>query len=220
MSLLPKICALLACTAPVACEGSSCRQMSRTLVTDPNAPLYAGGTLADLQTTVGGTRSGPLYWHESAQYVRGFPPSGQTEITVTVAEPDHVWDMDFERHNTARNERLYCGDYLETELDIELRSDDMVLDARFHVPVVLDGTSGMTIYIDVTDDDLGNLPWDPIEPDAELALVLSYGSLTGPEGALRYSYERSDDSGNGIGFMTDLATFTLPDLAPERTVPN
>lgn len=215
------ILGLLAATTLAACyESSSCKEISRTLITDPHAPLRNGGSLAELQATVGGTRTGPFQWLESESYVRGFPPPGETKITVTIAEPTFVWDVDYEPFDTQRNERLFCPDFLETELEIELRTDDGVLDTSVVISPWLDDPSSASLWIDVTDDDLGNLPWDPIEPDAELELVLSYGSLTGPEGSLRYSYEESDDAGSGLGFMTDLATFTLPDLAPERTAPN
>jgi hypothetical protein len=213
-----KLLCLLALATLAACEPSGCEEVSRTLVTDPSAPVLMGETFADLQAAVGGTRSGPLRWYDNNQYVRGFPAAGESKITVTIAEPIAAWDIEVETHNK-RNERLSCSGYLETALQITLRSDDGVLDASIIAPVSTQIAGEVSIWVDVTDEDLGMLPWNPVEDDAELYLVLEYGSLTGPEGSLRYSYEQSDDSGNGVGFMTELATWTLPNVDPERIEP-
>lgn len=201
---------LLASTLLVACnQPGVCKEVSRTLITRPSSPVLMGGTLADVQATVGGTRSGPLQWLPSQQYVRGFPLPGQTEITVAIAEPTMAWDVRTEVVRPSRHDRITCPHYLESDLEIQLRSDDGVLDARIVAPVDIQAPDSVSIRVDVTDEDLGNLPWDPIEEDASLELVLEYGTLTGTEGSLRYSYQHSDDSGNGVGFMTDLATWTL-----------
>lgn len=210
-----RLFALLAAGGLAACEPGGCKELSRTVVTDPHAPLHVG-TLAELRATIGGVRSGPLRWLESERYVKGFPPPGETEITVAIAEPDDVWDLDFEPVNVQRNERLSCPDYAQAELEIELKTVDAVLDARIDTLATFSNTSTVSLWVDVTDEDLGNLPWDPVREDARLELVLEYGSLTGPEGSLRYSFEESDDSGNGVGFMDVLASFTLPNVHPER----
>lgn len=217
MTRSPSLLVLLASLVLLGCrEPGGCREVSRTLVTDPGAPVLGHGTFADVQATIGGTRSGPLEWHDAEPYVRGFPPPGTTDITVTIVEPSEVWSVDLERYNVQRNERLYCGDYLETDLEVALRSDDGMLDAHIVAPVDFQTTDTVTLWADITDEDFGMLRFDPLEDDAELYLVLEYGTLTGPEGSLRYSYEESDDSGNGVGFMTSLATFTLPNVEPER----
>lgn len=214
-----KLLALLALLAPAglaACEAGGCKEVSRTAVTDPHAPLHVG-TLAELRTTVGGVRSGSLQWLESERYVRGFPPPGHTEITIAIAEPDVVWDLDLEPFDVQRNERLYCSDYVRVELEIELKTADGILDTRVDTLATLGNTSTAGLWVDITDEDLGNLRWDPVREDARLELVLDYGCLTCPEGSLRYSFEESDDSGNGVGFMDVLASFALPNVHPERT---
>jgi len=218
MTTSSKLLGLLATMIVTACnEPSNCREVSRVLLDDPSDPLSGGGTFANIQAMVSGTRSGPLHWLENEQYARGFPPPGESRITVTIAAPRMAWEVTTKGFNLGRYERLACPYYWETELELELHSDDGVLHTSIVVPVKSQVPDSVTIWLDVTGEDLGNLPWDPIDPDAELELYLSYGTLTGPEGALRYSYEQSDDAGNGLGFTTDLATFTLPDRAPERT---
>ncbi len=200
----------------VACiQDGGCREASRTLITDPSA-LVLMGTFADVRATVAGTRSGTLQWHDSSPHVRGFPPPGSTGISVTIVEPAEAWDVDLERYNVPRNERLACPDFLETDLEIELRSDDGMLDATIVVPVDFMAPDSVVVWADITDEDLGMLRWDPVEEDAQLFLVLEYGTLTGPEGSLRYSFEHSDGFGHGVGFMTNLATWTLPNVEPER----
>lgn len=202
---------LLACSQPGVCE-----EVSRTLVTAPSDPVLMGGSFADVQATVRGTRSGPLRWHHTEQYVRGFPPPGQSEITVTITEPTLAWDVRTEAIRTSRYDRVSCPHYLETDLEIQLRSSDGVLDASIVVPVDIQTPDSVSLWVDVTDEDLGNLPWDPVREDARLELELAYGCLSCPEGSLRYSLEESDDAGNGVGFMDVLASFTLPNVHPER----
>ncbi|MCX4244410.1 hypothetical protein [Paraliomyxa miuraensis] len=195
----------------VACNrGGHCEEASRRLVTNPHEPLFIGGTLADVRATVEGTRSGPMQWHENEHHVRGFPRPGPTEITVTIVGPQSGWDLDYEAVNQARNERFICPQYFETELEIHLQSADGVLDASILAPVTFGDPDGVTIVADLSDEDLGALPWDPVDEGAELSLWLTYGSLDGPYGSLRYRRLERDDSGqSGVGMSVDLATWVL-----------
>jgi hypothetical protein len=197
---------LVSCNAP-----DGCVEASRTAVTDPSTALLIGGTYADALAAVGGMRSGPLQWLENEDHVTGFPPPGQAEITVTILEPDTAWNVDLERGpGVGRYERLFCPDVLEADLEIELQSDDGVLDARILAPTTFQRTSTATIVVDVTDEDLGMLEWSPVVEGASLSLWLSYGTATGDEGSLRLRRSESDDSGQGgVGTTVDLARWTV-----------
>lgn len=203
-------------SATACVEPGGCREASRTAVIDPSAPLHIGGTLADVRATLGGTRSGRLQWLESELYVRGFPPPGQTEITVSIAVPDVAWEVDAEPFDEWPEQRLHCPDHLEVALELELRTDDGVLDASVAALVALESTRAATLRIDLSDEDRGNLPWAPFAEDARLLLVLSYGSRTGPTGALRLHHVEPDGSGE---LMIELARWTLSSTVPERDRP-
>ena len=200
---------LVACSDPAHCV-----EASRTAVTDPDASILIGGTYGDVLATVVGERAGTLRWLDSEPYVNGFPPPGEAQITVTIHEPDMASDVDLQKRGGgglyARYERLSCPDLLLAELEVELQSDDGVLDAGpLLAEVVFQTPDGVTFYADVTDEDLGMLDFRPVDEDASLLLMLSYGSLTGPEGALELHSGASDGSGNGVGMSVDLATWTL-----------
>ena len=107
-----------------------------------------------------------------------------------------------------RNERLFCPDHLEAELEIELRSDDGVLDAVIVTPVTLQAPDRMVLTVDVSDEDLGMLDWTPVEVGATLYLMLSYGTSAGSEGALQLHSGEGGDS-EGVGTSVELATWTL-----------
>jgi hypothetical protein len=206
----PKLLGLLAVTLVACHEPARCVEASRTVVTDSNAPLLIGGTYGDALATVVGERAGTLRWLESEPYVSGFPPPGETRITVTIDEPTIAWDVDLERRGGRRNERLAsCLDQLKTELEVELQSDDGMLDTAVVTAVSFQSPEAVTIIADVTDEELGTLEFHPVDEDASLLLMLSYGSLTGPEGALELHSRASDGSGNGVGMSVDLATWTL-----------
>jgi hypothetical protein len=192
-----------------ACQESGCVEISRTKVTDPQEPVFIGGTYGEVLATVVGERSGTLKWEPSEQFVRGFPPAGEVGLTVTVHEPSMAWDIEIEKR-ARRNERLLCTHLLETELEIELRSDDGVLDLNVVAPVTIDNPDSVQIYTDVTENDLGTLQFDPINEDASLRLRLFYSPhAVSEEGALVLSTSSSDDGGSGAGMTVELATWTL-----------
>ncbi|MEM9460409.1 MAG: hypothetical protein AAGF11_39925 [Myxococcota bacterium] len=178
------------------------------MVTDSGEPLLIGGTYGDVLATVVGERSGTLRWRESEQFVRGFPQPGETEIAVEIHEPSMAWDIEIEKR-ARRNERLFCNHALETELEIELQTGDGSLDISVVVPVALDSVESATIVVDITEQELGDLRFDPVDADASLRLMLSYRAQTEPEGALLLSTNASDDDGSGVGMTVDLATWTL-----------
>ena len=183
-------------------------EVSRTMVIDSGDPLFIGGTYGDVLATVMGERSGTLRWLESEQFVRGFPRPGETEITVEIHQPSMAWDIEIEKR-ARRNERLFCTHALETELKIELQTGDGSLDTSVVVPVAFDSVDSVTIVADMTEQELGNLRFDPVDADASLRLMLSYRAQTEPEGALMLSTGASDGDGSGAGMTVDLATWTL-----------
>jgi hypothetical protein len=214
MNHAPTLLGLFAATLAACQDSAHCVEVSRAEVTDPQAAVLIGGTYGEVLATVVGERSGTLQWLQSEQYVSGFPPRGEAGITVTILEPSLSWDVDFERHGGLRYERLLCTDSLETELEVELKSDDGVLDASLRIPVTFQGSDAVTIVADVTDEDLGALDFAPVDDGASLLLTLRYGTLTDPEGSLRLRSATSDDAGTdagtGAGMSVDLATWMLP----------
>ncbi|MCX4241017.1 hypothetical protein [Paraliomyxa miuraensis] len=182
-------------------------------MTDKDEPLVLGVTFGELMTVVVGERSGPLQWEASESYVRGFPPSGETRITVTVYEPSMVQEIDLERAESSRfpwlNERIDCSDWVEADLEIDLRSDDGALDTTLMTGAKFITSTSASIYADLTEEDLGDLIFDPVDPDATLRLQLSYGTADGPLGALVLRSGSSDGEGNGVGMSVELATWTL-----------
>ncbi|MCA9704543.1 MAG: hypothetical protein KDK70_01700 [Myxococcales bacterium] len=155
-----------------------------------------------------GERSGTLQWRPSEQFVRGFPPPSEVGITVEIHPPSTAWDVEIESQ-LRRNERLLCTHWLETEFEVELRSDDGVLDAKLLDAATSSSPDSLWTYADVTELDLGTLSFDPIEEGASLHLRLSYDLENDPTGALILSTGASDDSGNGAGMTVELATWTL-----------
>jgi len=200
---------LLAATLVACSDPASCVEVSRPPVTDPDAPLVIGGTFDDVLDTVAGERSGALQWLPSEQYVRGFPSAGEGQITVTIHAPSMVQEIDLEKQGGQRNERLVCPDWVEAELQIDLRTDDGSLDTTVLGLATLNNPSTATIQADLTEEALGALAFDPIDPDATLRLELSYGTADGPVGALVLSSGSSDDGSSGAGMTVDLATWTL-----------
>lgn len=203
-----KTSALLALTLAGCSEPAQCVETSRAPVTDPAAALSIGGTYADALATVVGERSGTISWLDSDAYVSGFPAPSEASITVTIEEPTETWDVQLAREGGGRNERLACPSALEVELQVELQTADGMLDATVTAPTTFHTPNAVTISVDITDEDLGMLDWSPVDPDASLLLVLSYGAATGPEGSLRLRSGSSDDA-EGVGTSVALATWTL-----------
>lgn len=206
---------LLSATTMLAACGADggCVEIDHPPVTDPDAPLVLGVTFGELMTVVVGERSGPLQWESSESYVRGFPPPGETRITVTVHEPSMVQEIDQEREEASRfpwrNERILCSDWVEADLEVDLRTDDGALDTTIMAGATFRDSSSAVIHADLTEQDLGPLTFDPVDPDATLSLRLSYGSADGPQGALVLQSGSSDGEGSGVGMSVDLATWTL-----------
>jgi len=190
-----------------------CFQVDHPPVTDPDAPLVLGVTFGELITVVVGERSGPLQWESSESYVRGFPPPGETRITVTVHEPSMVEEIDLEKEKGSRfpwrNERILCDDWVETDLEVDLRTDDGALDTTIMAGATFDDSSSAVIHADLTEEDLGALTFDPVDPNATLRLRISYGTADGPLGALVLRSGSSDGEGSGVGMSVELATWTL-----------
>lgn len=200
---------LLTVSSAACQESEGCVEVSRTMVADPQDEVHIGGTYGDVLATVVGERTGTLKWKQSEQFVRGFPSPGEVGLTVTVHEPSMAWDIEIEKR-ARRNERLLCTHLLETELEIELRSDDGILELDVVAPVTIDSPDSVRVYADVTEQDLGTLQFDPINEDASLRLRLSYDPYAVSEdGALILSTNSSDDDGNGNGMTVELATWTL-----------
>jgi hypothetical protein len=206
---------LLAATTSLAACGADggCFQVDHPTVTDPDAPLILGVTFGELMTVVVGERSGPLQWESSEPYVRGFPPPGEARITVTVHAPSMVEQIDMEQEEASRfpwrNERITCVDWVEAELEIDLRTDDGTLDATLMAGATFRDSSSGSVVADLTDEDLGPLTFDPVDPNATLHLQLSYDSYGTAEGALVLRTGSSDGEGSGSGMSVELATWVL-----------
>lgn len=194
---------LVACSDPARCV-----EASRVPVMDAATPLVVGGTYADVLATLVGARSGAMRWLDTQAHVDGFPAEGATAITVTIAEPVETWNVDRTRDGGGRNERLACPDVVETELAVELQSDDGELEMSATLAVELQAPDRVTFLVDITDEDLGSLVWNPVDPDASLLLMGSYVMGGAAEGALRLRTGGGNEA-DGAGMSVDLATWTL-----------
>jgi hypothetical protein len=193
--------ALLVAAALEACDGG-CREVYRRTVTDPDEPLSIVRTLADMQAELGGSRSGPLHWTEEGPRVaKGFPAGGEAEITVIISVPNNALDVllnesgPFPRRGT-------CPSHADVDLEIDLRSSDGLLDTgtvsqvSFH-----DVDDAPTIWVDVTDEDLGALTWDPLVEGSRLYFVMESDESAYDSGSLRARID---------GEAVIVATWTLP----------
>jgi hypothetical protein len=195
---------LVASAALVACNEPSghCEVVSRIRSTDPSAPLLIGGTLADVQTAVGGTHSGPLRWLESEGVAWGWPPPGETELTVTV-QPLSAEELDREVVDAGRDERLACTDLLQMELEIELRTADGNIDTTILSTMTLESQDSMWIVHDLTHEDFGALRWGPLDDPAQLLLELVlHDATTAPHGSLKLFRPAEEE------YFVELATWT------------
>lgn len=199
--------ALLAVPASACQESEGCVEVSRHEVTDPADGLFIGGTYADVLATATGERSGTLQWQPSDGVVRGFPTAGEVGLTVELHPPSMAWDIEIEKR-AGRNDRLACSHQLEAEFQIDLRSEDGALDTTVLAPATIESPDSVSIYTDITDQDLGALTFDPIEQSAALRLRLSYVDGRPPDGALVLSTGPSDGD-SGAGMTVELATWTL-----------
>lgn len=202
---------LLAMTV-VACEAAGpCVQIDHAPVTDKDAPLVIGVTFGEMTTVVVGERSGPLRWESSEPYVRGFPPPGETRLTVTVHEPSTAQEIDLEREDGSRfpwrNERIVCSDRVDADLELDLRTDDGVLDTTIVAGASFDEFGSATMTGDL--NDLDALGLEPVDPNATLHVRLSYDSDRSAEGALVFRSGSANGDGNGVGMSVELATWTL-----------
>ncbi len=209
MTLLKPSClflvALAACNEPARCE-----EASRSIVTDPDAPLLVGGTYSDALAAIAGERSGVLQWHDGESHVVGFPAPGESRVTLLMHEPSTAWNVDLQRQGGQRNERLACPDRFEAEIEVEIRSDDGVLDMSVMALATFQTVDTAMIVLDVTGEDLGMLDWSPVEEGASLLLVLSLGP-EGGEGALRLvgPGDEEVDSAGGVGQSVELVTWMM-----------
>ncbi|MCX4239391.1 hypothetical protein [Paraliomyxa miuraensis] len=213
MSASPTIIGLLTATAVlVGCESKGgCFQVDHPPVTDEDAPLVIGVTFGEMVATVVGERSGPLRWEPSEPYIRGLPPPGQTRITVTVHEPTMAQEIDLERVVDSRlpwrNDRVVCSDWVETDLELALRTDDGALDTTIVAGALFDEFGSTTMTGEL--DDLAALGVEPVDPNATLYVRLSHDADRPAEGTLVLRSGSSDGNGNGGGMSVELATWTL-----------
>jgi hypothetical protein len=190
-----------------ACGDATCVEVGSRTVTDPSTPLQIGGTYGELLANFVGERSGTALWLETDASVRGFPLPGETGIIVIIHEPVMATEVDLQRQGGGQ-ERLYCPDELQAEVEVEVRSDDGALDASMLVPIAFQTSHGFTTTIDVTEEDIGAIELGPIDGDARLLLTLSYGAGAAPSGTLRL-HTPEGDSGAGVGMSEGLVAWTL-----------
>lgn len=174
-----------------ACNGP-CEERSRTPVSEEW-----------LEARSVRSRSGPLQWIAGEQY--GFPPPGDAEITMTI-DMLEAWNVVFGHHSSRLfPERLICQPATEVEVEIDLRSSDGALEATVTAPAYFGHGELSTMWVDVTEEDLG-FAWGPVG-DARLFLVLDYDYERAANGSLQLSID---------GDETTIATWTLPTYERER----
>ena len=178
----------LAVVTPACDDSPVCVEASRTELSEPDDVVLEVSTFEEVLTSVVGERSGPLRWQPSEPYLRGFPSPGDARISVTIYQPKSAESVEVERTDSdrlpGRRERVLCSGWLETELEVELKTSDGALDAFVRVPAVFREPGRLTTELDVTEVDLGGLSFDPVDPDASLRLRLDYGFTHDPNGSL------------------------------------
>lgn len=203
---------LVAVMTSSGCDGATCVQVDHPVVTDPDSPLIIGGTYGDALSTIVGSRSGPLQWHEIEPAVEGLPAPGETRITVVIHEPSMAEQLDFEKKRSVPNERLTCSDWVLAYLEVELHSEDGALDVRLPATAKFYDPGEASILVRVGDEHLEPLGLRPSDPDAELLIQLTYYGYEDappPSGTLTLRSDSGGEGGNGVGMSVDLATWTL-----------
>ena len=193
--------------ATLGCADRGCKKEIRTIITSPNAELFVGMSPADLQDAIGGTRSGPMQWLPDGEQLPGFPSPSETEISVTIDGPSMGLRIAWQHTSRFFVRREQCQSLFETEVAIELRSADSVLDTTILAPATFTSfdAPAFDIEIDVTDEDLG-FAWGPID-DSRLILALDVDDEGAADGALKLRVD---------GDETTIATWTLSRYERER----